>query len=159
MRATASWMFSGIRLCRPPSGSPQPFQHGVFPGPSSPGPELARLDRQITAFLKRQDELLQQKSQLEASREVSPSVVMPASTLRTPGDAVLTPAPAPPGPWERQRRRRPSRPSPPPQPVFTSCNRFAALSSPPTPKAKIRPHLQTKSPVFRWCMRFVSFKN
>ncbi|KAL7865136.1 hypothetical protein SRHO_G00103830 [Serrasalmus rhombeus] len=95
--------------------------------------ELAPLDRQITALLKRQDELLQQKSQLEASREVSLSVVAPASTLRTPGDAVLTPAPAPPGPWERQCRRRPSRPSPPPQPVFTSCNRFAALSSPPTP--------------------------
>ncbi|KAL7881110.1 hypothetical protein SRHO_G00033640 [Serrasalmus rhombeus] len=43
--------------------------------------ELAQLDRQITALLKRQDELLQQKSQLEASREVSPSVVAPASTL------------------------------------------------------------------------------
>ncbi|KAL7861931.1 hypothetical protein SRHO_G00133720 [Serrasalmus rhombeus] len=43
--------------------------------------ELARLDRQITALLKKQDELLQQKSQLEASREVSPSVVAPASTL------------------------------------------------------------------------------
>ncbi|KAL7878216.1 hypothetical protein SRHO_G00048590 [Serrasalmus rhombeus] len=95
--------------------------------------ELARLDRHITALLKRQDELLQRKSQLEASREVSPSVVAPASSLHTPGDAVLTPAPAPPGPWEHQRRRRPSRPSPPPQPVFTSCNRFAALSSPPTP--------------------------
>ncbi|KAL7844759.1 hypothetical protein SRHO_G00232980 [Serrasalmus rhombeus] len=76
--------------------------------------ELARLDRQITALLKKQDELLQQKSQLEASREVPPSVVAPAWTLRTPGDAVLTPTPAPPGPWERQRRRQPSRPSPPP---------------------------------------------
>ncbi|KAL7839563.1 hypothetical protein SRHO_G00262210 [Serrasalmus rhombeus] len=82
--------------------------------------ELARLDRQITALLKRQDELLEQKSQLEAAREVSPSVVAPASSLCTPGDAVLMPA-------------RPSRPSPPPQPVFTSCNCFAAPSSPPTP--------------------------
>ncbi|KAL7833251.1 hypothetical protein SRHO_G00302690 [Serrasalmus rhombeus] len=44
--------------------------------------ELARLDRQITALLKRQDELLQWKSQLEASREVSPSMVAPASTHR-----------------------------------------------------------------------------
>ncbi|KAL7886012.1 hypothetical protein AOLI_G00063070 [Acnodon oligacanthus] len=43
------------------------------------------------------------------------------------------PAPAPPGPWECQRRRGPSRPSPPPQPILTYCNRFAALSSPPTP--------------------------
>ncbi|KAL7873550.1 hypothetical protein AOLI_G00126210 [Acnodon oligacanthus] len=97
------------------------------------GSELARLDRQITALLKRQDELLRQKSQLEAAQEVSPSVVAPASSLRTPGDAVLMPAPAPPGPWERQCHRGPSRPSPPLQPVFSSCNRFAALSSPPMP--------------------------
>ncbi|KAL7883439.1 hypothetical protein SRHO_G00010970 [Serrasalmus rhombeus] len=42
--------------------------------------EFARLDRHITALLKRQDELLQRKSQLKASREVSPSVVAPASS-------------------------------------------------------------------------------
>ncbi|KAL6477272.1 hypothetical protein MHYP_G00131070, partial [Metynnis hypsauchen] len=75
--------------------------------------ELVQLDRQIPALLRKQDKLLQQKLQLEAAREVCPSDVAPASSLRTPGDAVLTPAPAPPGPWERQRRRRPSRPSPP----------------------------------------------
>ncbi|KAL7847337.1 hypothetical protein SRHO_G00223170 [Serrasalmus rhombeus] len=50
--------------------------------------------------------------------------------LSRPGDTILTPTPAPPGPWERQHRREPSRPSKPPQPIFTSCNRFAALSSP-----------------------------
>uniref|UniRef100_A0AAR2INH5 SGNH hydrolase-type esterase domain-containing protein n=1 Tax=Pygocentrus nattereri TaxID=42514 RepID=A0AAR2INH5_PYGNA len=93
--------------------------------------ELARLDRQITALLKRQDGLLQQKSQLEVSREVSPSVVAPASTLRTPGDAVLMPAPAPPGPWERQRRRRsPPTPSPTPwAPSPAPAPRYSAQDS------------------------------
>ncbi|KAL7832455.1 hypothetical protein AOLI_G00300030 [Acnodon oligacanthus] len=92
--------------------------------------ELAWLDRQITALLKRQDELLWQKLQFEAARDVSPWVVAPALSLRTPGDAVLTPAPAPPGPWERQRRRRPSRPSPPPRgPQFTA-HAFSYTSGP-----------------------------
>ncbi|XP_036421667.1 uncharacterized protein LOC118805159 [Colossoma macropomum] len=98
--------------------------------------ELARLDRQITALLKKQDELLRQKSKLEAAREVSPSVVAPASSFRAPGDAVLTPAPH--GPWERQRRRGPCRPTPPPQPIFASGNRFAALSTPHTPSPTSR---------------------
>ncbi|KAL7869621.1 hypothetical protein AOLI_G00136090 [Acnodon oligacanthus] len=55
--------------------------------------ELARLDQQFTALLKKQDELLWQNSQLEATQEVSPSVVVPALSLCTPGEAVLTPAP------------------------------------------------------------------
>ncbi|KAL7861347.1 hypothetical protein AOLI_G00176960 [Acnodon oligacanthus] len=62
-------------------------------------------------------------AQLEGAREVSPLVVVPASSFRIPGNAVLTPAPH--GPWERRCRR----PSLSPQLIFTSCNRFAALSS------------------------------
>ncbi|KAL7841079.1 hypothetical protein SRHO_G00247700 [Serrasalmus rhombeus] len=78
--------------------------------------ELACLDWQITALLKKKDELFQQKSQL-----VSPLVVAPASTLQKLGDTVLTPALAPSGSWECQRlpdglpdlHRHPSRSSPP----------------------------------------------
>ncbi|KAL7862631.1 hypothetical protein SRHO_G00116150 [Serrasalmus rhombeus] len=106
--------------------------------------ELARLDQQITALLKKQDELLQQKLQLEATQEVSPSVVAPASSLRTLGDAVLTPAP--PDPWECQHRRWFSRPSPPPQLVFTSYNGFDALSSPPKPSPTPRAPPSTPAP-------------
>ncbi|KAL7880683.1 hypothetical protein SRHO_G00029370 [Serrasalmus rhombeus] len=96
----------------------------------APSSELAQLDRQITTLPKKQYELFWQKSQLEAARDVSPLVVAPASSFRTPGDVILTPAPH--GSWERQHCRGPCRPSLSPQPIFTSCNRFTVLSSPPT---------------------------
>ncbi|KAL7853193.1 hypothetical protein AOLI_G00200370 [Acnodon oligacanthus] len=91
---------------------------------SSSGTEL-----RVTALLKKQKELLQQKSQLESACEVFPVVVAPASSFRTLRDAILTLAPH--GPWERQHCRGTCRPLPLPQPIFTSCNRFGTLGSPP----------------------------
>ncbi|KAL7859623.1 hypothetical protein SRHO_G00147700 [Serrasalmus rhombeus] len=73
--------------------------------------ELARLDRQITALLKKQDKLFQQKSQLEASREVSPSVVTPASTLLL--SSLPTPSPSPRAPCPGFRHRQVPPLSPP----------------------------------------------
>ncbi|KAI4901407.1 hypothetical protein NFI96_024303 [Prochilodus magdalenae] len=106
--------------------------------------ELARLDQQISALLKKQNELLQMKSQLKASRgvsrslasssaasELSPSVLAPPRPQHMPGHAIFTPAPQ--GVWKRQHRRGPTRQSPPPQSSFAHDNRFSALSSPPTP--------------------------
>ncbi|KAI4885464.1 hypothetical protein NFI96_007890 [Prochilodus magdalenae] len=119
--------------------------------------ELARLDRQITALLKKQKELLQMKSQLEASMgvsrwsasssaalEVSPSVLAPARPQHMPGHTIFTPVPQ--GVWKRQRRRGPTRLSPPPQPSFAHDNQFSALSSPPTPTPASRPPSPAPAP-------------
>ncbi|KAI4905682.1 hypothetical protein NFI96_009315, partial [Prochilodus magdalenae] len=119
--------------------------------------ELARLDRQIAALLKKQNELLQRKSQLEVSRgvsrspasssaasEVSPSVLAPPRPQHTPGHAIFTPAPQ--GVWKHQHRRGSTRPSPPPQPSFAHDNRFSALSSPPTPTPVSRPPSPAPAP-------------
>ncbi|KAI4871805.1 hypothetical protein NFI96_009660, partial [Prochilodus magdalenae] len=119
--------------------------------------ELAQLDRQITALLKKQKELLQMKSQLEASMgvsrwsasssaasEVSPSVLAPPRPQHMPGHAIFTPVPQ--GVWKRQRRRGPTRPSPPPQPSFAHDNQFSALSSLPTPTPASRPPSPAPAP-------------
>ncbi|KAL7869633.1 hypothetical protein AOLI_G00136210 [Acnodon oligacanthus] len=125
--------------------------HSTYRPPKRPAlralsSELAWLDQQVTALLKKQDELLWQNSLLEVTQEVSPLVVVPATSLCTLGDGVLTPAP--PGPWERQCCRGPFRPSPPPQPIFTPCNRFGPPQS-PTPghglcyREVLKEHYQT----------------
>ncbi|KAI4890847.1 hypothetical protein NFI96_032434 [Prochilodus magdalenae] len=56
--------------------------------------ELARLDRQIAALLKKQDELLQMKSQLEASRGVSHSPTSSSATSEV-SPSVLASSPWP----------------------------------------------------------------
>ncbi|KAI4901609.1 hypothetical protein NFI96_007588 [Prochilodus magdalenae] len=115
--------------------------------------ELAPLARQTSALLKKQNELLQMKSLLEASRGVSRSpasssaaseVLAPPRPQHTPGHPIFTPAPQ--GVLKRQLCRGRTRPFPPPQPSFAHDNRFSALSSPPTPTPVSRPPSPTPAP-------------